>query len=273
MNETLEGAIKESRHLHSLASTGLTRRYGRASARLGYDLKRLWWDVRERDGLIAVTHCGKLGDLIASLSVASWLFKTRGKKIHFVLARSFEPFTKIASLLMLQDMTAGVTLAEFPVRDWECGGTPYKFDPKRYYVPVGEYHNFGFRRHPRRFVPQYVAEELGIGYDPEFRLSLGAYECTNDVLCSDAHMLPEVPHATPIDFRVSLLDNARRLAGARESHVSQSGMFHILDWADVRLTRVYVYPHSVNMHLFTRGLNQLDVEYVRRMVRPGVSGK
>jgi hypothetical protein len=184
-----------------------------------------------------------------------------------VLARSFEPFTKIKSLLTLQDMTAEVTVAEFPVRDWECGGTPYKFDPKRYYVPVGEYYNFGFRRHPRRFVPEYVAEELGIGYDPKFRLSLGPYERTDEVLCSDPYMLPELPHATPVDFQDSLLNNARRMAGARESHVSQSGLFHILDWAGVRPTRLYIYPHSVNIHLFTRSLDHLDVVYVQRKVR------
>jgi hypothetical protein len=112
-----------------------------------------------------------------------------------------------------------------------------------------------------------VAEELGLGYDPEFHLNLGHYQPTNEVLCSDPYMLPEVPSATPIDFHDSLLNNARRMAGARESHVSQSGLFHILDWAGIRPTRLYIYPHSVNIHLFTRSLDHLDVVYVQRKVR------
>ncbi len=214
-----------------------------------------------------VTHCGKLGDLIASLPVASWLFKTRGKRIHFVLARSFAPFTLVRSLLMMQEMTAEVTLAEFPVRDWECGGTPYKFDPNRYYVPAMEYYNFGFRRHPRRFVPEYVAEEHGLGYDPNFKLSLGDYPRTDEILCSDEYMREEIPQAEPLDLTEPVLENAQRLAGAKESFVSQSGLFHILDWAGVKPTKVLIYPHSVNIHLFSKNVDSLNIEYIQRKVR------
>ncbi len=251
----------------NLSHPALTRRYGKLPQLLFYPLRAAWWDVRERDGVIAVTHCGKLGDFIASLPVASWIYRTRGKKIHFVLARRFEPFTKIQSLLRLQEMTAAVTLAEFPVRDWECGGTPYIFDPRRFAVPVGEYYNLGFRRHPKRYVPEYVAEEHGLGYDPDFRLSLGDYPRTEDVLCSDQYMLTEVPHATPLDLQDSILDNARRLAGARESYVSQSGLFHVLDFAGVTPTAVLIYPHSVNIHLFSTNVDRLNLLYVQRAVR------
>jgi hypothetical protein len=235
--------------------------------KLFYWPKRIWYDLVAPHDMIAVTHCGKLGDFILSLPVASWLYKTRRKKIHFILARRFEPFTKIKSLLMLQEMTGEVTLAEFPVRDWECGGTPYKFNPRRYYVPCGEYYNLGMRRHPRRFVPEFTAEECGLSYDPDFRINLGDYPRTDEVLCTDSYMLTEAPQATPLDLSLPLLDNARRMAGARESLVSQSGLFHILDWAGVRPTRLYVYPHSVNVHLFTRNLDALDVVYVQRDVR------
>jgi hypothetical protein len=63
-------------------------------------------------------------------------------------------------------------------------------------VPVREYYNFGFRRTPRKFVPEYVAEEHGLGYDPDFILKLGPVFYTDDVLCSDPMMLPDVPHAS-----------------------------------------------------------------------------
>ena len=245
----------------------MSARCGTPFRRAGNRLKSAWWDARDARGVIAVTHCGKLGDFIASLPVASWLYKTRGKKIHFILARSFRSFTQIRSLLLLQEMTAEVTLAEFPVRDWECGGTPYRFDPRRFYVPVGEYYNLGLRRHPRKFVPEYVAEEHGLGWDEEFHFTLGDYPLTDEILCSDEFMRADIPQAKALDHNLSLLDNARRMAGARGSHVSQSGLFHILDFAGVRPTRVYVYPHSVNIHLFTRNVNALNLVYVERRVR------
>lgn len=244
-----------------------SRRYGSVLAKLGYSCRRFYWELADRDGSIVVTHCGKLGDFIASLPVVSWLYKTRGKKIHFVLAKSFEPFSKIESLLMLQEMTTKVSLADFPVLDWEKGGRPYMHDPSKFGMSVGEYYNFGFRHTPRRFVPEYVAEEWGLGVDSEFKLNLGDYDKHDGVLCSDDYMLIEVPQATPLDHSKDLLTNARLMAGARESHVSQSGLFHILDWAGVTPTRVYLYPHSVNLHLFTKRLNEFDVKQVHRAVR------
>lgn len=239
-------------------------RYGSALAKLGY-----WWRSRKQSSEpIVITHCGKLGDFIACLPIASWLHKTRGNKIHFVLATSFAPFSQIESLMILQEMTEKVTLADFPVVDWEKGGEPFIHDPNQYGVQTSEYYNFGFRRTPRRFVPEYVAEEHGLGYDPEFKLNLGDYPCTDEILVSDEHILVEVPNATPLDLSQDILFNARRMAGARQSHVSQSGMFHILDWAGVTPTRVYIYPHSVNIHLFSRRLPEFDIVHVQRDVRP-----
>jgi hypothetical protein len=242
-------------------------RYGSLAARFGAVFKQSYWNLIDSHGVIVVTHCGKLGDFIACLPVASWLYKTRGKKIHFVLARSFHPFIRIRSLLMLQEMTAEVTLAEFPVKDWECGGTPYRFDPNRYCVPAKEYYNLGFRRRPQRFVTQYVAEEHGLGYDANFRLGLGEYQQSDEILCSDKYMLSEIPRAAPIDLSASILENAQRMAGARESHVSQSGLFHLLDWAGVTPTKVYIYPHSANIHLFSTRLDDFSIEAIHRAVR------
>lgn len=247
--------------------TDLARRYGSPVARLKYWLRSRSFDIRDQGGVIAVTHCGKLGDFIACLPVASWLWKTRGKKIHFVLARSFPPFTQIHSLLMLQPMTHDVTLADFPIADWDKGGRPYKHDPRAFGVDVREYYNLGFRRTPRRFVPEYVAEEHSLGVDPEFKLSLGDYLRSDEVLVSDEHMLVEVPQAQTLDLSQDILSNARRMAGAREAHVAQSGMFHILDWAGVTPTCVYIYPHSKNIHLFSNRLAEHNIKHIDREAR------
>lgn len=248
--------------------TPLGPRYGSPLIQARYSCQAWWHDARHPQEPIVVTHCGKLGDFIATLPIASWLFRTRRRKIHFALARSFAPFAQIESLLLLQDMTHAVTLLDFPVVDWEKGGEPYIHDPNRFGIATPEYYNFGFRRTPRRFVPEYVAEEHGLGYDSEFRLKLGDFPRTAEVLVSDEHMLVEVPHAKPLDLTQDILANARRMAGAREAHVSQSGLFHILDWAGITPTRVYIYPHSVNIHLFSRRLSEFEIVNVQRDVRP-----
>lgn len=242
-------------------------RYGSLPAKFRY-----WRHSRKFDSIpqhtIAITHCGKLGDFMACLPVASWLYKTRGQKIHFVLARSFPLFEQTISLLKLQDMTADVSLADFPVVDWEKGGEPYKHDPNNFGVSTPEFYNLGFRRTPRRFVPEYVAEEHGLGYDRNFRLNLGKIDRSSEILVSDEHMLTEVPNADPIDLTQDVLTNARRMAAAKESHVSQSGLFHVLDWAGVTPTCVYIYPHSVNIHLFSNRLSEHNLKYIDRVVRP-----
>ncbi|MCB9357943.1 MAG: hypothetical protein H6508_07070 [Calditrichaeota bacterium] len=241
--------------------------FGPSSVRREYARRAQETDREFPSEVITVTHCGKLGDFIASLPVASWLYKTRSRKIHFVLARRFPLFEKAVTLLKLQEMTHEVTLADFPVADWEKGGRPYHHDPNAFGIPCVEYYSFGLRRTPRKLVPEYVAEEHGLGYDPEFRLKLGELERTDEVLLSDEFMRPEVSHAVPIDLSQDLLLNARRMAAARESHVCQSGMFHILDWAGVTPTAVYIYPHSANIMHFTLRLPEHNYRFVQRVVR------
>jgi len=240
-------------------------RFGSPLVKLSYFIRTL----RRSNDPIVVTHCGKLGDFIACLPVASWLHKTRGQKIHFALAKSFGLFEQTRSLLLLQEMTHDVTLVEFPVEDWEKGGRPYKHDPNEYGVATREYYNLGFRRTPRRFVPEYVAEEHGLGVDRNFLLTLGTYQSSDEILISDGFMSVDVPGAVAIDHDEDILANARRMAGAREAHVCQSGLFHVLDWAGVTPTGVYVYPHSVNIHLFSNRLTDHNIIRVDRVVRPG----
>lgn len=242
-------------------------RYGSLTAQVGYWLKSSRFKSNPQH-VITITHCGKLGDFIACLPIASWLYKTRGQEIHFVLAEKFKLFEQTRSLLMLQEMTHDVTLTDFPIVGWEKGGEPYKHDPNKYGISAAEYYNLGFRRTPRRFVSEYVAEEHGLGFDKDFRLTLGDIEHTDEVLISDAFMSIEVPHAQSIDLSQDVLSNARRMAAARESHVCQSGLFHVLDLAGVTPTCVYIYPHSANIHLFSSRLAEHNIKYIDRIVRP-----
>ncbi|MBL0063404.1 MAG: hypothetical protein IPP40_18460, partial [bacterium] len=73
------------------------------------------------------------------------------------------------------------------------------------------------------FVPEYVAEEYGLGYDKSFRLNLGSYDRTAEVLISDAFMQEEVPDGTLTRSFTRRLDQCPPYGPVpTESHVSQS---------------------------------------------------
>lgn len=82
--------------------------------------------------MITLTHCGKLGDFIYCLPIASWLHKTTGQKIHWVLPDNFKPFRQIKTLLELQPFHGALSIVPFHVRTWGCGGQPYKFNPGKF---------------------------------------------------------------------------------------------------------------------------------------------
>lgn len=159
--------------------------------------------------MITLTHCGKLGDFIYCQPIASWLYKTTGKKIHWVLPTNFKPFTQIKSLLELQPYYGGLSLVPFPVKTWGCGGQPYKFNPNKFGINCPSYYNLGFRWWPKKNVIEYQAEEYGFGYDKEFRLNIGNIKPSREPIVGTEYFLGEMP---TIDLNEDILFNARRMA-------------------------------------------------------------
>jgi len=211
-----------------------------------------------------ITNCGKLGDFLLALPVASWLARERDCKIHFVLPECFPPFRNITKLLMLQPFTSRVTLVPFPVDHWDCGGQPYKFDPWEYlkkgkYINVDEVaetlvYNIGFRHYPNKYIPEFYAEEYGLGYDKDFTLRIWNEYTednstpfpTNEILRTSEWGMPKaVPHAKPMPTDNDLLDLARQLSAAKEVHTWMTGV-SILAW----LARIPHTVHRVPGHAF-----------------------
>ena len=194
---------------------------------------------------VILTHCGKLGDFLYSLQIASWFHRTTGRKVHWVLPTCFNPFNYLTPLLMLQPFTSRVTMTDrHRVQDYGCGGQPYRFDPRNWLnlsayeranTPV---YNLGFRGYPDKYVAAYYAEEYGLGYDPNFRLTLWepppadhpydafvAGRKTDEVLRStEGAMAKLVPHATPMGTHEDLLALARRMYAAKEVHTWFCGL-------------------------------------------------
>ena len=192
---------------------------------------------------LILTHCGKLGDFVYAWPIAAWLHRQTGRKIHWVLPRGFGPFRRLESLLLLQEFSAQLTLADFPVRCFGCGGQPYRFNPGDYGVP-GDYFNLGFRWWPNKFVTPYQAEEHGLGWDADWVLDLqlegskdlasrqspGPERGIEAMVATEQAVIPAAPSAR-LDLSRDVLFNVRRMAAARERHCFFSGMAAILYFA------------------------------------------
>ena len=190
---------------------------------------------------LILTHCGKLGDLVYTWPIAAWLYRQTGRKVHWVLPRGFGPFRRLENLLLLQEFSAQLTLVDFPVRCFGCGGQPYRFNPADYGVP-GEYLNLGFRWWPREFATTYQAKEHGLGWEADWVLELGLGQTpaqdpgpgagVEAMVATEQAAIPAPPSAR-LDLSQDMLFNARRMAAARERHCFFSGMAAILYFARV----------------------------------------
>jgi len=191
---------------------------------------------------LILTHTGKLGDFVYSWPVAEWVYRQTGRKIHWVLPRCFKPFQQVERLLALQDFTDSLTLVDFPVKGYNCGGQPYRFNPADYGIP-GEYYNLGFRWWPtqsKKFVTEFMGEEHGFGWDPNWVLKIGDYsrvETFSRVYTEQFRKeCVSEKNERVIDLNRDILDNVQMLAAAKTRHCAFSGMAAILYFARVPFT-------------------------------------
>jgi hypothetical protein len=211
-----------------------------------------------------LTVPAKLGDGLYALMVGSWLYKRWGRKIHWVLPRCFGPFLYIEKLLRAQEMTARVTLVDHQIRDFSCGGQPYKFDPATFGI-MGEYYNLGFRTYPYCFLPEFYASEYGIGYDPGFVLNIGDHFRSDDrdapiLRSSELAMQMLMPDVETIPTAVDLLYLSRVLAGAREFHSWFCGLAVLCWLANIPATVYRVEGHAPLRLYFPQPRNLKFVE-------------
>jgi len=192
-----------------------------------------------------LTHTGKLGDMLYSLMIGSWLYKKYDRKIHWVLPRSFGPFRYIEALLMAQKQTSRVTLVDHEIKDFSCGGQPYKFDPARFGI-MGEYYNLGFRSYPGKFLPAFYAEEYGLGYDLDFTLSVSTEKFSIKYMAlrsSELAMQMLMPNVAAMPTQMDLNVLANLAATIDEFHTWFNGLA-VLCW----LARIPAHVYRVKGH-------------------------
>jgi hypothetical protein len=229
---------------------------------------------------IILTMPAKLGDGLYALMVGSWIYKKFGRKIHCVLPDSFGPFRYIKNLLLLQEQISRVTLVPHKIADFSCGGQPYQFDPAIYGVE-GEYFNLGFRHGPDKFIPEFYAEEHGLGYDPDFTLKIfnedpdhftkdgkpkgliygvtgvdgSSLDCTcmynNEKILRSSELAMQMlmPNVEPLPTSIDLLELVRMIAAAKEVHSWYCGIA-VLCWLARIPAHVYRVPGHGAMDIY-----------------------
>lgn len=196
--------------------------------------------------MIGVTHTGKIGDLGQCLPICSWLYKNYNEKIVFIFPEGFPFIKSVESLLRLQPFTHDIIYCDFNIVHFDMGGQPYKFNPHDYIenLNITKYYNFGFRYSPDKFVPEFYAEEYGLGVDYEFILNLDLdFKYTNNkIKCSEV-MGDFFPNFEQPDFSKDFLFNLREFAYAKERHLHSSSLVIFLS-----LAKIPFYLYMLNVH-------------------------
>lgn len=186
--------------------------------------------------MIAVTHTGKIGDFGQCLPICSWLYKTYGEKIIFIIPSGFPFFKSVESLIKIQPFTEDIIYCDFEIKHFDLGGQPYKFNPHDYIknLKITQFYNFGFRKAPDKFVTEFYAEEYNLGIDENFVLNLNLEfkSTSNNLMCSEV-MGEFFPCFKQPDFSKDFLYNLQQLAYAKERHLHFSSLAVFLSLAKI----------------------------------------
>ena len=198
---------------------------------------------------IILTNCGKLGDFLYCLPIASWIYKTKGKKIHWVLPQAFEPFNHIDKLLRSLPFTEKITHVNHPIY-FGHGGQPYKFDPMLYGIKSDEYYNLGFRSYPDKFITKFYAEEYGLGWDKDFVIDFGPVNASQKILRSEQFEVAErCPHAEVWSIPMDIYELGQTLTAAKERHLWHSGPATMMYIARIPFYLYYDRGHPRHLYL------------------------
>lgn len=128
---------------------------------------------------LIITSVSQLGDFLLIFPVASWIYKTYNRKIHFVLSDNFPIYKKAESLILCQDFTNKVSYVDVEPNSHKT--EVFAFNPKKFGID-GEYINIGFYKYPDRYLSEFYASffNLGVDYDYQLKLSLSLNDSYKD---------------------------------------------------------------------------------------------
>ena len=177
-----------------------------------------------------------------------------------------------------------MTLVDYQVRDYGCGGQPYQFDARAAVAraggpPVGrDLYHLGLRHYPDQFLTEFQAAEHRLGWAPDWTLNL-AMEATGVQgykRPGEPYGLPLTPLATEhlnfpkawrrIDLARDVVDNARQLARSEvAAHCYYSGMAVVLYFARVPFT-LWMPPGAGALDLYFPDRSRYELKVLEEAV-------
>ncbi len=176
------------------------------------------------------TGLARIGDFLLMWPVASWYYKTHGRKIHWVLPSPLpsdrpelrvekENLMKLRSLLEYQDFTEKVSYVP------AVGG--WQFNPADYGI-MGDYCNFGvWWSREYDYIPSVYARRYNFGFDKDFvikyrTLDVPVYENVwietamwRDNIGSLKNIIPgnayEIKHHDDVEYNINIAMNAKNV--------------------------------------------------------------
>ena len=112
------------------------------------------------------TSTEHMGDFVLLWPIASWYYKNKQEKIHFVITKNYHLCEKIVPLLEYQPFTEKVSLVDVSVGE-------HIFNPKKFDIN-GNYINFAHFRpadgHLGKWMPYYHADPNNLGVDLDYKI-------------------------------------------------------------------------------------------------------
>ena len=119
-----------------------------------------------------LTHCGKFGDFVPTLTISNYYWKNHEEKTKLVLSKWFEKFCGLKEFLLLQDFIEDVIFDPYVPESFHMGGQPYKFKPECLKEDE-KYYNIGFSEfvtNPSWYLAHLYCKEHDLQYDENIEL-------------------------------------------------------------------------------------------------------
>ena len=194
------------------------------------------------------TNCGLLGDMFLCLPVLSWYYKTYGEKVTFALATHF-PYSRDAEeLLSTQECIKEVRYFDYTPENYNMGAQPYHINRDVFGEDII---SLGFRSWPDKYLPEFYAEEYGLGVDYDFKLNYGEpfqsfKGCIMKVDKFDSPKLHHVEALSPAPGN-TMVQNLQLAAGAEQIITFTTGFSVMATLARIPVT-IYQPYHLIEHH-------------------------
>jgi hypothetical protein len=216
---------------------------------------------------IIFTSVAWAGDFLRLLPVASWFYKTKNRKVHFVVTKNYYMYDVMKSFIEYQEYCHKVTMVDVGSNAWSSENC--NFNPADFGIE-GEYYNFGLNDDSFKSLTYAYALQHNLGIDDDFKLNVPVFE---NVEIYDKVTIPvinqksgywaiwrrEMPNdVVELNLEDEFSLNVYKIQQAKECHLGCSALSVIADMLDKKMT-VYAFA-DFNPNMFYT--HKHEVKYI-----------